>query len=48
MLNKEEEGIKANIQSLQDELSKSVNAYNEIAGILSQIQQAERQQEEGA
>jgi len=27
MLNKEEEGIKANIQSLQDELSKSVNAY---------------------
>jgi prefoldin alpha subunit len=48
MLNKEEESIKANIQSLQDELSKSVNAYNEIAGILSQIQQAERQQEEGA
>jgi len=48
MLNKEEEGIKANIQSLQDELSKSVNTYNEIAGILSQIQQAERQQEEGA
>ncbi|BBD72554.1 hypothetical protein HS1genome_0943 [Sulfodiicoccus acidiphilus] len=43
MLNKEEESVKTNIQTLQEELSKSVSAYNEIAAILNQIQQAERQ-----